>query len=701
MKHLLILVSFLCGCLSANAQLSFKEIRTASDTVLVAFFKSTNVSGPVWETIIQTNEVNTDDPTLWKLNGQPVAAINKFVTEADACDYHIYLQTPKLVTGKTYTLETPYGNTNFVFDDKQIFCESIKVNQNAYSALSHVRYANFAIWLGDGGVKQISGDLPTYTVFKQYTGEPVTQGTLKEVGQDASSGDFVYRIDLSAVPEGGPYKISVKGYGCSYPFGVGGNFSRRLEYVSFRSLYYQRCGCPIIQPYAWANIRPNPCHTLIYDTDAPLGEANLTVQGNEPKLTVYGGYHDAGDADRRLYHLMVPIVLMTTYEVFPDLFTDDQFNIPDIFDAKFNIIGKGNKIPDIIDEAVWGTMFWEYMQMTNGAVHWGTETKGYPDWGINYDQDTKLWGTLVLSTRASGLASGMFMNLARLIKPYNPQRSAELQKRAEMAFNAAGDSIRPSFKLYYAIQKYLLTGDETAHQMVKDLATNASAFATTYNSEGGAFAGGDAWLANFFMSYIIETNRPTDPKVVDLFKTALRAAADREIGYLNGNAYPVGWPLNLPRGWQQGYFTSQGQLAYPCLMQWVLTKEQKYMDAASQLMDYVQGLNPIGKCYMTGIGFDRVHHPHDRESAYAQQMGWGGPQPGIVVYGPLKSGRGKQVPALSGLAGERRYVDHLGTFQMNEFTVYQSEVFPAAIYPVLAQGGKWDSTKDPFAAQQK
>jgi endoglucanase len=440
---------------------------------------------------------------------------------------------------------------------------------------------------------------------------------------------------------------------------------------------------------------------LIYDTDAPLGEANLTVQGNEPKLTVYGGYHDAGDADRRLYHLMVPIVLMTTYEVFPDLFTDDQFNIPDIFDAKFNIIGKGNKIPDIIDEAVWGTMFWEYMQTTNGAVRWGTETKGYPDWGINYDQDTKLWGTLVLSTRASGLASGMFMNLARLIKPYNPQRSAELQKRAEMAFNAAGDSIRPSFKLYYAIQKYLLTGDETAHQMVKDLATNASAFATTYNSEGGAFAGGDAWLANFFMSYIIETNRPTDPKVVDLFKTALRAAADREIGYLNGNAYPVGWPLNLPRGWQQGYFTSQGQLAYPCLMQWVLTKEQKYMDAASQLMDYVQGLNPIGKCYMTGIGFDRVHHPHDRESAYAQQMGWGGPQPGIVVYGPLKSGRGKQVPALSGLAGERRYVDHLGTFQMNEFTVYQSEVFPAAIYPVLAQGGKWDSTKDPFAAQQK
>jgi hypothetical protein len=33
---------------------------------------------------------------------------------------------------------------------------------------------------------------------------------------------------------------------------------------------------------------------------------------------------------------------------------------------------------------------------------------------------------------------------------------------------------------------------------------------------------------------------------------------------------------------------------------------------------------------------------------------------------------------------ERRYIDHLGSFAMNEFTVYQTLAFPAAIYPVLA-----------------
>ena len=719
MKHLLILVSFLYGLLSANAQqLSFKEIRTASPTVLVAFFKDAYWSGQVWDTQFNTNQVDTSNLSLWKLNGQPVTAINKFVTEADAVDYHIYLQVPQLTNGMAYTLETPYGSTNFVFDDKQIFCESIKVNQSGYSALSQVRYANFAIWLGTGGAQQISGSLPTYTVFRQFTGEQVAQGTLQQIGgggQDSSSGDYVYRIDLSAVPEGGPYKVSVSGYGCSYPFGVGGDFSRRLGYVAFRSLYYQRCGIPIIKPYAWANIRPTPCHTLVYDSQSP-GIANVAVNTNtNPKLTVHGGYHDAGDCDRNAYHLMVPMVLMTTYEVFPNLFTDDQFNIPDIFDANFNILGKGNGIPDILDEALWGTMLWTNLQYTPGepagAVAYGDNApnNGNPAWGINWDQDTLLYGTETNDVNSCGLAAGVFMNLARVIKPYNPQLSTNLQARGDAAYNYAAvrGSIKTSHKLYYAIQKYLLTGDVGASNIINSLYSSTSSFPSTYNNEaGGYLTDGNMWLASYFMSYIIETNRPTNPTVVAYFKTQLKAAADNEVNWVNGDAYPLGWPASVnasSHNFNQGGLTPQGQFAYPCLMQWALAKEQKYIDAVSQLMDYDQGLNPLGKCYMTGIGFDGVHHPHTRESAYTQvTMGWGGPLAGITVYGPLEPSKlgsvsgSKQIPALSGLPRERCYVDHLGFWAMDEFTVYQSEVFPAAIYPVLAQGGKWNPTKEPF-----
>ena len=90
-----------------------KEVRTASNTVLVAYFKST---------VIKADEVNTADLSAWKLNGQPVTAIDKFATEADACDHHIYLQVPALVNGTRYTLQTPHGERTFVFDDRTIFC---------------------------------------------------------------------------------------------------------------------------------------------------------------------------------------------------------------------------------------------------------------------------------------------------------------------------------------------------------------------------------------------------------------------------------------------------------------------------------------------------------------------------------------------------------------------------------------------------
>jgi hypothetical protein len=111
-------------------------------------------------------------------------------------------------------------------------------------------------------------------------------------------------------------------------------------------------------------------------------------------------------------------------------------------------------------------------------------------------------------------------------------------------------------------------------------------------------------------------------------------------------------------------------------------------------------VRPTHKLYLTGLGFNRVHNPHDRESAFTKRQGWG-PRPGILVFGPGGRGRGVSVPAVTDLPRERRYIDNLGSIQWSEFTVYQSLCFPSAAYPVLAQGGKYDERIDPFGLQQK
>ena len=180
----------------------------------------------------------------------------------------------------------------------------------AYSLGCTTRHALFATWLGTGGPRSFEGAAPAYEVFRESDGETVVRGTLTELGPDASSGDHVYRIDLADVPEGGPYRVAVEGIGCSYPFGVGGEFSRRLAHQMFRAQFLQRCGCPATEPYV---LREKPCHTLIYDVDGPIGEANIDVAGTETTMTVHGGYHDAGDADRRAYHVANPIVNLMIY----------------------------------------------------------------------------------------------------------------------------------------------------------------------------------------------------------------------------------------------------------------------------------------------------------------------------------------------------------------------------------------------------
>jgi endoglucanase len=663
----------------------FSEIRTASDQVIVAFFTSDTVD---------LDEIDISNPEAWEINGQQPLEIHKYVMQADACDHHIYLKTEKLTEGQSYHIKTPYGNKAFVFHEKDVFCESIKTNQAGYSAFADSRYANFAIWLGTGGAVRIDSEVPRYRVFDLKTGETVVTGILSEFGEDGSSGDFVYRIDLSGVPEGGPYKIVVNGYGSSYPFGVGGEFSKQLAHTLFRAQYLQRCGCPIHDP----DIRKNPCHTLIYDVDGPIGEANIDVTGYERTFQCYGGYHDAGDADRRAYHMANPVINLMIYEVFPEFFSDGQYHIPGDFTESYQILNYENGIPDIIDEAHWGTLVWEYLQNEDGTIHFGTETRGYPDpFAAPLDLDDKKYGTVKTDPRATCTGAGLFLHMARIIKPYKPARAEMLLERGERAMKASLDTIADPEKLYYHIQRYLLLGEESDHRKIKELYFIAGGLKEhLYATPGYSLNDSDFDNPAYIISYILAKDVETDPEIVDFFRRAIREAAEENIKELKAHAYPVG-NNSAKGGW--GHNVRQPQYACAPLLQWRLTGEQQYFDAASELMDWKLGLNPLGISYVTGIGFHQVHHIHDRESAYTADKGWG-LKPGITAFGPGVTGwgsRAKVVPAVSDLARERQFTDDRGIISFTEFTIFETMHYDA-LYTILAGGGKWNGT-DPFRGE--
>ena len=76
-----------------------------------------------------------------------------------------------------------------------------------------------------------------------------------------------------------------------------------------------------------------------------------------------------------------------------------------------------------------------------------------------------------------------------------------------------------------------------------------------------------------------------------------------------------------------------------------------------------------------------------------------GVKPGIQVYGPGNLPDNIQftiLPEITSLPRERQWVDHLFTYGMNEFTVHETLIYPAVLYPVLAGGRVWNDTKNPF-----
>jgi len=340
-------------------------------------------------------------------------------------------------------------------------------------------------------------------------------------------------------------------------------------------------------------------------------------------------------------------------------------------------------------------LVWEYLQNEDGSVHFGTETKGYPDpFAAPMDLDDKKYGTVRIDDRATCPSAGLFLHLARILKPYKPERSEELISRGEKAREFCGESMAEAEELYYCIQKYLLTRDESAHQRIKELYKIAGSLKDNLFKTPG-YSLNDEHFDNpaYILSYVLEKEVPTDPAIVDYFKSAIKEAADNNIAELRKHAYPVG--NNSARGgW--GHNVRQPQYACAPLLQWRISKEQKYMDAASELMDWKLGLNPTGICYVTGLGFHQVHNPHDRESAYTKSLGWG-PKPGITVFGPGIPGwrnRSKVIPRVRELAKERQFVDDIGTISFTEFTIFET-MSHDALYTVLSGGGKWNGS-DPY-----
>jgi endoglucanase len=178
-------------------------------------------------------------------------------------------------------------------------------------------------------------------------------------------------------------------------------------------------------------------------------------------------------------------------------------------------------------------------------------------------------------------------------------------------------------------------------------------------------------FAPYFFGYLI-TDRPVKEEVKELFERWLKKYVKHVTKGFEKGVYPLGPASKL--GW--GSATNKGRWGIPLMLMYRLTGDQVYLDGASQLADYVLGLNPIGKSYTTGLGANPPTNPLHLDSYYTLKRGLG-PVPGITVYGPKRKPKsveyqrivwGKVYPAWEELPEQRRYCEGWSLVEVAEFT---------------------------------
>lgn len=598
---------------------------------------------------------------------------------------YAYLELPEpMKSGVKYTITLGEDRSvSFVYDLDATVARSIKINQIGYVP---GRSTNFAYV---GGYLQTFGALPLehlgrFEVVDLNSGDVVYSGSQADgritLRDDASrmnpknaedtserpliTGETVYALDLSGLKEG-RYFIRVPGVGRSWPFRVAPDVYGEAFYTAMRGLYHQRGSFALEKPFTewtrqryhtepvyesammpyWADStklrRDGDGKELLWPRFDIIG---ATTNLSEQTEDVVGGWYDAADYDRNLYHYTVVFDLLKLYEFGPDKFTDGQLHIPE----------SGNGIPDLLDEVEFGLRVWKRSQRADGGVAGILETSTHPsiedeNFKWSFGQRTR-WSSLVYSAAAA--------EFSRLVEPFDGDLAKTYRESALKAYTFGEDfnndvdrmTIRAKekrgegedytltfeeplrynhkFLLMAGVQLYLLTKDADYLKALEMLyAQTPKPYVWPYTDRDFS-----PWLV-FDLAHHPELKELVPEAIQGQVLADLVGAAESYAALTERMPYRMSWPR------QQDYWMSWGASDLTNRARVLLIGDQLksgagLLEAAESNVAYMFGANPMGMSWTTGIGYSypvAIQHESSTEDGVLD------PYPGMTVYGNTSS----------------------------------------------------------------
>jgi len=617
------------------------------------------------------------------------------------------------------------------FSDRYLETPVIQLNQVGYNPRATVRYAYVSGWMGDGGPLSLAS-FPTSAEILLEPAEPANPRTTilsglqlnRQPGIDPDSGTEVADIDLAQLPasETNHYRLRVPGVGVSYRTEISERAAFKAFFTVVRGLLHNRWGGDL-KPQVTEWSRPADHTQPVFTADSLAWDENTGFpnQQSDPKngpRVLQGGHHDAGDFDIRPAHSKVAQLLMRAYELTPESFPDGQLLLPEDYPIL-------DGVPDLLDEALWSIRAWEQLQEDDGGVRLGVESYENAVGAFLASDDLLTYWTYGREANHTARVAGLFAQASRLVAPFSQARGAELQDRAERAFNyAAAHNADPEALIYGASELSRLTGEANYLEAflsawdALDIAYPGHRYGTIQNQAWNQFDLDDfepredpSIPRRVPMDYVLGllTSPPPDWQAGTPEHDILDATTDdlasqahniaQETLTKPGHRNPR--PLSYAIAWGTGTVTERYlDLVYARLQMGSLAADERQLlfNSLSLCADYVLGGNPNGLVYFTGLGSRNVQQPlHIDSLAFLQLHPELGPIPGIPAFGPYgsedrhgydNSSWDAFYPRFEQFPPARRYGDVRLLVAQAEFSVWECQAPHAEMFAALMSGTK-------------
>ncbi len=493
-------------------------------------------------------------------------------------------------------------------------------------------------------------------VFKDKDGNAALTVKAPEASMWKPANEEASLVDFSELKTPGTYQAYVGDEAVGHPIVIADNALEDVTKASIKFFYFQRSSTALEEEYAgkYARAMGTPDTAVMYHEST--GKEDLTATFNGAK-----GWYDAGDYGKYVVNSGISTyTLLQLYQQNKAYFDTLNLNIPE----------SKNNVPDLLDEIRWNIEWMLTMQDDDGGVFHKLTTKQFAGMVLP-EKATKQRYAIGKSVTATWDFVGVTALAADIYKPFDPEFAEKCAKAAADArwwarnnpyafFTQPSDVGTGSYtdgnavdeQIWGATELYRISPKpEFLEDMHKYLLTKPRR-----KLQG--------WQTVYALAaFTIATNPQIfDEADVDSAKILIFTLADSYIEQMNN-----GYGLAIDNS--DFYWGSNSVVANKGMVlvhAYILTKEQKYLDAAQGILDYLLGRNPLDLSYLTGWGVNQVMKPHHRPS---QGDTVEAPVPGMLVGGPNSSADDCAKKLIDKDAPAKSYYDNSCSYATNEVAI--------------------------------